>query len=86
MQGVYAMTKAAVISMTKTLALELGPPKIRVNAIAPGFVDTRLASAILKNDDLLARSSSDARPSAATARRTRSPGARCTSPATRQAS
>ncbi len=49
------MTKAAVISMTKTLALELGPSSIRVNAIAPGFVDTRLASAILKNDDLLKR-------------------------------
>jgi NAD(P)-dependent dehydrogenase (short-subunit alcohol dehydrogenase family) len=53
MQGVYAMTKAAVISMTKTLAVELAPSKIRVNAIAPGFVDTRLASAILKNEALL---------------------------------
>jgi len=55
LQGVYAATKAAVISITKTLAAELGPSKIRVNAIAPGFVDTRLASAILKNDDLLAQ-------------------------------
>jgi NAD(P)-dependent dehydrogenase (short-subunit alcohol dehydrogenase family) len=53
MQGVYSMTKAAVISMTRTLAVELGPSKIRVNAIAPGFVDTRLASAILKSDELL---------------------------------
>jgi NAD(P)-dependent dehydrogenase (short-subunit alcohol dehydrogenase family) len=53
MQGIYSMTKAAVISMTKTLALELGPSNIRVNAIAPGFVDTRLASAILKNDELV---------------------------------
>jgi NAD(P)-dependent dehydrogenase (short-subunit alcohol dehydrogenase family) len=53
MQGVYSMTKASVISMTKTLALELGPSKIRVNAIAPGFVDTRLASAVLKNDELV---------------------------------
>jgi NAD(P)-dependent dehydrogenase (short-subunit alcohol dehydrogenase family) len=53
MQGVYAMSKAAVISMTRTLALELGPSKIRVNAIAPGFVDTRLASSVLKNEDLL---------------------------------
>jgi NAD(P)-dependent dehydrogenase (short-subunit alcohol dehydrogenase family) len=53
LQGVYAMTKAAVVSFTKTLAVELAPSKIRVNAIAPGFVDTRLASAILKNDELL---------------------------------
>jgi NAD(P)-dependent dehydrogenase (short-subunit alcohol dehydrogenase family) len=55
MQGVYSMTKAAVVSLTKTLAVELAPSRIRVNAIAPGFVDTRLASAILKNDELLQR-------------------------------
>ncbi len=53
MQGIYGMTKAAVISMTKTLAFELGGFEIRVNAIAPGLVDTRLARAIVKNDDLV---------------------------------
>ena len=53
LQGVYAMTKAAVISMTKTLASELAANKIRVNAIAPGFVDTKFAAAVLKNDVLL---------------------------------
>ncbi|MBX3185383.1 MAG: glucose 1-dehydrogenase [Labilithrix sp.] len=53
LQGVYAMTKAAVISMTKTFAYELAANKIRVNAIAPGFVDTRFAAAVLKNDALL---------------------------------
>jgi len=53
LQGVYAMTKAAVLSMTKTLAYELAASKIRVNAITPGFVDTRFAAAVLKNDVLL---------------------------------
>jgi NAD(P)-dependent dehydrogenase (short-subunit alcohol dehydrogenase family) len=52
LQGVYAMTKAAVISMTRTLAMELGPGGIRVNAIAPGLVDTRLASGIVKDEAL----------------------------------
>lgn len=52
LQGVYGMTKAAVISMTKTLAVELAAAQIRVNALAPGLVDTRLASAIVKDDAL----------------------------------
>lgn len=51
MQGVYGMTKAAVISMTETLAVELGRAGIRVNAIAPGLVDTRLAAALTSNPD-----------------------------------
>lgn len=37
---VYAATKAALIQMTKVIALELGPAGIRVNAIAPGFFET----------------------------------------------
>lgn len=52
MQGIYGMTKAAVISMTQTLAQELGPIGIRVNAIAPGLVETRFAAALVKNDEL----------------------------------
>ncbi len=55
LQGVYAMTKAAVISMTKTLAVELASSKIRVNAIAPGLTDTRFASALISNKDILDR-------------------------------
>ncbi len=53
LQGIYGMTKAAVISMTKTLAVELAPSGIRVNAIAPGLVETRFAAAIVGNKDLV---------------------------------
>ncbi len=52
LQGCYGMTKAAVIAMTKTLALELGSAKIRVNAIAPGLVETRFAAAIVASPEL----------------------------------
>src|SRR5258706_10845690 len=36
----YAATKGALISYTKSLAVELGPPGIRVNCVAPGWVET----------------------------------------------
>lgn len=49
MQGVYGMSKAAVISMTKTLAFELASANVRVNAIAPGLIETRFAAAIVNN-------------------------------------
>jgi NAD(P)-dependent dehydrogenase (short-subunit alcohol dehydrogenase family) len=49
MQGIYGATKAAVISMTQTLAFELGGSNIRVNAIAPGLVETKFAAAIVQN-------------------------------------
>lgn len=52
LQGVYGMTKAAVISMTQTLAAELGPRGIRVNAIAPGLIDTRFAKTLVENDEI----------------------------------
>jgi NAD(P)-dependent dehydrogenase (short-subunit alcohol dehydrogenase family) len=55
LQGVYGMTKAAIVSMTQTLAQELGPAGIRVNAIAPGLVDTRFAATIVGDDSLRGR-------------------------------
>jgi NAD(P)-dependent dehydrogenase (short-subunit alcohol dehydrogenase family) len=55
LMGVYGMTKAAVISLMKTLAVELGPSGIRSNAIAPGLVETRFAAALTSNDDLARR-------------------------------
>jgi NAD(P)-dependent dehydrogenase (short-subunit alcohol dehydrogenase family) len=50
MQGAYAMSKAALVSLTQTLAAEWGGAGIRVNALAPGLVETRLAAAIVHND------------------------------------
>jgi 3-oxoacyl-[acyl-carrier protein] reductase len=41
----YTAAKGALISATKTLAQELGPFGINVNAVAPGFVETRLTAA-----------------------------------------
>jgi NAD(P)-dependent dehydrogenase (short-subunit alcohol dehydrogenase family) len=51
-QGVYGMTKAAVISMTQTLSQEVGGSGIRVNAIAPGLVETRFSAALVQNDEI----------------------------------
>ncbi len=40
--GVYCMTKAAVVQMTKAMALEWGKFDINVNAICPGYIDTEI--------------------------------------------
>jgi len=53
LQGVYGMTKAAIISMTKTFAVELGTLGIRINAIAPGLIDTRLSAALTGSPDIV---------------------------------
>ncbi len=45
-QGVYAATKAGALAMVKTLAAELGPKGVRVNAVGPGVVETPLTEQI----------------------------------------
>lgn len=52
-QGIYSATKAALLNMTQTLARELAPKKIRVNALLPGLTDTKFASAIISSDKIL---------------------------------
>ena len=53
MQGIYSVTKAAVISMTKAFAKECGSLNIRVNALLPGLTETKFASALTSNDKIL---------------------------------
>lgn len=49
-QGIYSITKAAVINMTKAFAKECAPLGIRCNALLPGLTDTKFASALVSND------------------------------------
>ncbi|MGB3623411.1 SDR family oxidoreductase [Ketobacter sp. MCCC 1A13808] len=53
MQGIYSITKASVIAMTKAFAKECGSSGIRVNSLLPGATDTKFASALVKNDVIL---------------------------------
>ncbi|MEO8502895.1 MAG: SDR family oxidoreductase [Acidobacteriota bacterium] len=48
--GVYSVSKAAVLHMTRVLALELGSEQIRVNAIAPGLIETRFSAALYEGE------------------------------------
>jgi NAD(P)-dependent dehydrogenase (short-subunit alcohol dehydrogenase family) len=48
MQGIYSITKAAVVNMTKSFAKECGGLGIRVNALLPGFTKTQFAGAMIK--------------------------------------
>ncbi len=51
----YSMTKAALIMMTQSYAVELGPQGVRVNAIAPGLIETALSEYFWKDETRRAR-------------------------------
>ncbi|HCO01806.1 MAG TPA: 3-oxoacyl-ACP reductase, partial [Actinobacteria bacterium] len=51
-QANYTAAKGAIIALTRTLARELGPFHINVNAVAPGFIETRLTASKQEGQDL----------------------------------
>jgi NAD(P)-dependent dehydrogenase (short-subunit alcohol dehydrogenase family) len=53
MQGIYSVTKAAVISMTRAFAKECAGWGVRVNAVLPGLTDTKFAAALTQSERML---------------------------------
>lgn len=52
-QGIYSITKAGIISMTKSFAKELAPFHIRVNAILPGLTDTKFSALMIQSPEIM---------------------------------
>ncbi len=51
--GLYSVSKAAMIQLTKVLAREWGPDNIRANAICPGLIETKFSEALTSNEKIL---------------------------------
>lgn len=52
MQGIYSISKAAVISMTKSFAMECAEFNVRVNALLPGLTKTKFAGALFQQEEI----------------------------------
>lgn len=52
LMGVYSMTKAAVIMMTRVIARELGPAGVRCNCICPGLTETHFAKVLIDTPEI----------------------------------
>ena len=52
--GAYSASKAAICSMVRSLAYELGPSGIRINAVCPGVVKTKFAGALVDMEEHIA--------------------------------
>jgi NAD(P)-dependent dehydrogenase (short-subunit alcohol dehydrogenase family) len=52
MMGIYSMSKAAVIMLTKALARELGGANVRANCICPGLTETRFAKVLIDTPEI----------------------------------
>jgi len=50
-RSVYCMTKHAIEGLTKAMAVELAPEKIRVNSVAPTFIETPMTKPMLENPE-----------------------------------
>ena len=53
LQGIYSITKGAVLNMTKAFARECGPEGIRCNAILPGLIRTKFAGTLISDEQQL---------------------------------
>lgn len=52
LQGIYSISKAAVISMTKSFAMECAEFNVRVNALLPGLTKTKFAGALFQQEEI----------------------------------